>query len=204
MKKYLKFSAMFCALAIVTVIGAGNAQAQKLKIATVDIQKLFDGYYRTAEQNQKFSEEFARIQKEGNERLTGIRALEETLVKLKKKIEDPTLSENVRKDAEIEFRKKFDDVKSMRTERGEFLGRRDRALKVRKQASLKATLEEIRKHIIDYSKSEDVDFVFDKSAVNLGTLLYSKDSTDITPVILKMINKDAPAAPTEPAAPAGQ
>ena len=98
MKKYLKFPAMFCALALVTVANVGTAQAQKLNVATVDMQTLFKDYHRTSEEQQKFSEEFARIQKENNERLNGIRALEETLQGLKKKIEDPTLGDNVKRD----------------------------------------------------------------------------------------------------------
>ena len=39
----------------------------RLKIATVDMQQLFKQYHRTTAEQQKFSEVFARIQKENNE-----------------------------------------------------------------------------------------------------------------------------------------
>ncbi len=58
MKKYVKLSVMFCAFAALTI---GAASGQRLKIATVDMQKLFKEYHRTTEEQQKFSEEFARI-----------------------------------------------------------------------------------------------------------------------------------------------
>jgi len=200
MKKYVKLSVMFCALAAFTV---GAASGQRLKIATVDMQKLFKEYHRTTEEQQKFSEEFARIQKENNERLAGIRSLEESLQALKKKIEDPTLADNVKREKSREFQLKLDEAKAMDRERREFLGRRTRALELKKQASMQGILEEIRKRIVDHSKSEDFDFVLDKSGLSANQvpfLLYTKDATDITAALLTELNKDAPAAPATPAA----
>jgi len=200
MKKYLKFSALFCGLALVTALGAGTVQAQKLKIATVDIQELFKEYHRTTEEQQKFSEEFARIQKENNERLTGIRSLEETLQGLKKKIEDPTLNDKVKRDNSREFTLKLDEAKAMDRERREFLQRRTRALELKKQGSMKGIIDEIRELVVDYSKKEDFDFVFDKSGISgnqVPFLLYTKDATDITKALLEGLNKNAPAADAE-------
>ncbi len=194
MKNYLKLSVMFCAIAALSV---GSASAQRLKIATVDMQKLFKDYYRTTEEQQKFSEEFARIQKENNERLSGIRALEEQLQKLKKKIEDPTLADSVKRKKSREFQLKLDEAKAMDRERREFLGRRTRALELKKQASMQGILEEIRKRIVDHSKKEDFDFVLDKSGLTsnqVPLILYTKDATDITEALLVEINKDAPKA----------
>ncbi|MBT8037875.1 MAG: OmpH family outer membrane protein [Verrucomicrobiae bacterium] len=197
MKNYLKLSVMFCAIAAITV---GTASAQRLKIATVDMQKLFKEYHRTTEEQQKFSEEFARIQKENNERLASIRALEEMLQGLKKKIEDPTLADNVKREKSREFQLKLDEAKAMDRERREFLGRRTRALELKKQASMQGILEEIRKRIVDYSKKEDFDFVLDKSGLSANQvpfLLYTKDATDITAGLLVELNKDAPVAPAQ-------
>lgn len=195
MKNYIKLSVIICALA---VMGIGSASAEKLKIATVDMQNLFKEYHRTTEEQQKFSEEFARIQKENNERLTGIRAIEETLQALKKKIEDPTLNDNVKREKSREFQLKLDEAKAMDRERREFLSRRTRALELKKQASMQGILEEIRKLIVDHSKNEDFDFVLDKSGLSANQvpfLLYTKDATDITTSLLTKLNKGAPAKP---------
>lgn len=201
MKNYLKLSVMFCTVAL---LSTGSASAQRLKIATVDMQQLFKAYHRTTEEQQKFSEEFARIQKENNERLASIRSLEEQLQGLKKKIEDPTLADNVKREKSREFQLKLDEAKAMDRERREFLGRRTRALELKKQASMQGILEEIRKRIVDHAKAEDFDFVLDKSGLSTNQvpfLLYTKDATDITANLLTELNKDAPAAPAAPAAP---
>ncbi|HCC21153.1 MAG TPA: hypothetical protein DEP88_07895 [Verrucomicrobiales bacterium] len=193
MKKYIQLSLILC---IFATISMGTSNAQRLKIATVDIQKLFKEYHRTTEEQQKFSEEFARIQKENNERLAGIRKLEEDLQVLKKKIEDPTLSDSVKREKSKEFQLKLDEAKAMDRERREFLGRRTRALELKKQASMQGILEEIRKRIVDHSKKEDFDFVLDKSGLSANQvpfLLYTKDATNITATLLEELAKDAPA-----------
>ena len=195
MKKYIQLSLVLCALTLVTV---GTASAQRLKIATVDMQKLFKDYHRTLEEQQKFSEEFARIQKENNERLGDIRAIEEELQVLKKKIEDPTLNQTVKAEKSKEFQLKLDEAKARDRERRDFLARRTRALELKKQASMQGILEEIRKRIVDHSKKEDFDFVLDKSGLSANQvpfLLYTKDATDITTAMLAELNKDAPVAP---------
>ena len=205
MKKHLKFSALFCALALVTALGTGSAKAQQLKVATVDMQELFKEYHRTTAEQQKFSEEFARIQKENNERLTGIRTLEETLQSLKKKIEDPTLGDNVKREKSREFQLKLDEAKAMDRERREFLGRRTRALDLKKQSSMQGILEEIRERITEYSKTEAFDLVLDKSGFSTNQVpfvLYTKDATDITKALLEGLNEDAPAAEETTEAPA--
>ena len=202
MKNYLKLSVIICALA---VCGLGSARAEKLKIATVDMQSLFKEYHRTTEEQQKFSEEFARIQKENNVRLSGIRVIEEELQAIKKKIEDPTLSDNVKRKKSREFQMKIDEAKSMDRERREYLGRRTRALELKKQASMQGILEEIRKRIVDHSKKEDFDFVLDKSGLSANQvpfLLYTKDATDITDSLLVDLNKNAPAKTPAAKAPA--
>ena len=75
---------------------------------------------------------------------------------------------------------------------------------------MKGILEEIRKLVEEHAKTENFDYVLDKSGLSASQvpfLLYTKDATEITEVILKNLNKDAPdeapAAPADPALEAG-
>jgi len=200
MKNYLKLSLMLCASAF---IAAGSANAQQLKIATVDIQSLFKDYHRTDTEQKVIAEEFARINKENTERQKTIREIEEQLQKLKKKIEDPTLSDNVRREKLEERNTKINEGKAMEQERRDFISRRSRALEIKKQGSIQGIMQEIRDLVVEHSKNEDFDYVLDKSgatANGVPFLLYTKDSTDITAEILTVLNKDAPAPVKEAAA----
>jgi outer membrane protein len=61
---------------------------------------------------------------------------------------------------------------------------------------MKGILEEIRKLVEEQAKKDDYDYVFDKSGLSTSQvplLLYTKDATDITTILLKDLNKDAPA-----------
>ena len=176
---------IFCILSL----AESQAQDTRLKISIVDMQKLFKEYHRTSEEQRKFSEEFARIQKENNERMRKIRSLEEVMATQRKKIEDPVIADRVRRKEAKEFQLKLEEARAMDRERREYLGRRTRALELKKQASMQGILEEIRKHIIEHSRKEDLDYVFDKSG---PFLLHAKDATDITAALLKELNKNAP------------
>jgi Skp family chaperone for outer membrane proteins len=61
---------------------------------------------------------------------------------------------------------------------------------------MKGILEEIRKLVEEQAKTDNYDYVFDKSGLSTSQvpfLLYTKDATDITAGLLKDLNKDAPA-----------
>ncbi|MGB0774886.1 MAG: OmpH family outer membrane protein, partial [Akkermansiaceae bacterium] len=170
-----------------------HAAGTLLKIGTADITLLFKNYHKTGKQQQAFSEDFAKVQKENNLRLEAIRTLEAEIKKLKLKIEDPLLAASTKREKSQKFRAKIDEARAMNRERQEFIGRRNRALELKKQASMQGILEEIRKHIIEYAKTENYDYVFDKSGLTANQvplLLYCKDVVDITPKLLDIINKD--------------
>ena len=49
--------------------------------------------------------------------------------------------------------------------------------------------------VADHAKSEDYDYVFDRAGLSTSQvpfLLYAKDFSDLTPVLLQQLNKDAP------------
>ena len=79
----------------------------------------------------------------------------------------------------------------------EFGQRRTMAINEHMVRRMKLVLGEIRVIVEDYAKGAGYDIVMDKSgmsAVQIPVLLYHKDSTDITAQVLKVLNKNAPAA----------
>ena len=192
---------------------AAVAQEGKLNIATVDMQELFKQYYRTNEAQKQINVERARIQKDNNERLAKIRELEENLAKLRKQLEDPALNDSKKQTLFKEWQGQQQEGTALDRERREFLQRRNQALNEKMVQRMKGILEEIRKLVEEKAKAEDYDYVFDKSGLSTSQVpffLYTKDATDITAVLLKELNKDAPAeskpsaeeeAPAPPEAP---
>ena len=173
------------------------ASAQEtLKIATVDMQQLFKEYHRTNAAQKDINIERAKIQKENNERLTRIRELETELQGLRKQLEDPSISDKKKQELFKGFQAKTQEGVALDRERREYLQRRNTALNEKMGQRMRGILEEIRKMVEDHAKSDDFDYVFDKSGMSTSQvpfLLYTKDATDMTGDLLKELNKDAPA-----------
>ena len=189
-----------------TLISTATAQDAKIKIATVDMQELFKQYYRTNEAQKQINVERARIQKDNNERLARIRELETNLSNLKKQIEDPSINDSKKQALFKDWQMQQQEGIALDRERREFLQRRNQALNEKMVQRMKGILEEIRKLVEEQAKTDDYDYVFDKSGLSTSQvpfLLYTKDATDITAGLLKDLNKDAPAesAPAEDEAP---
>lgn len=175
--------------------GAAAAQDGKLKIATVDMQSLFKEYHRTNEAQKQINVERARIQKENNERLARIREHDTELQNMRKQLEDPSLGDTKKQSVFNEWQAKQQEAVALDRERREFLQRRNQALNEKMVQRMKGILEEIRKLVEEQAKKEDYDYVFDKSGLSTSQvpfLLYTKDATDITAILLKDLNKDAP------------
>lgn len=182
-----------------TLITSATAQEAKIKIATVDMQELFKQYYRTNEAQKQINVERARIQKDNNERLARIRELENNLGGLKKQIEDPSINESKKATLFKEWQMQQQEGIALDRERREFLQRRNQALNEKMVQRMKGILEEIRKLVEEQAKTDNYDYVFDKSGLSTSQvpfLLYTKDATDITAGLLKDLNKDAPAEST--------
>lgn len=179
-----------------------SAQEAKLKIATVDMQELFKQYYRTNEAQKDINVERARIQKDNNERLGRIRELENSLGSLRKQLEDPAINDSKKQTLYKDWQGQQQEGIALDRERREFLQRRNQALNEKMVQRMKGILEEIRKLVEEQAKADNYDYVFDKSGMSTSQvpfLLYTKDATDITAVLLKDLNKDAPPESLVPA-----
>ena len=166
------------------------------RIATVDMQELFKQYHKTAEAQKQINTERARIQKDNNERLAKIRDIEAALGRLSKEPEDPSVNESRKQALFKDWQMQQQEGIALDRERREFLQRRNQMLNEKMLQRMKGILEEIRKLVEEHAKAENFDYVFDKSGLSTSQvpfLLYTKDATDITAVLLKDLNKDAPA-----------
>ncbi|MEI7958774.1 MAG: OmpH family outer membrane protein [Verrucomicrobiota bacterium] len=204
MKKHLILTSLVAAF----VIAAGSvAQAADTKIGTVDMNKIFGSYYKTEQAKKRIDEAQSVAQKDlqdlvdvFNKNLGEIRKLNEDLNK-------PELS----KDAKDKKTKERDDkAEESKRQEKEIVELRQRKLKdLQEQAGrMRAGIvDEIRKLIVDKVKSEQFDFVLDKSGLSsngVEIVLYSKDSADFSDDIIKTLNASKPkdVAPAAPAAPA--
>jgi len=177
----------------------GSAMADKPKIAVVDIQRLFNEYFRTEEAQLQFNKDYAGIQKRVNQKIETVNEMILELKEIDKKLKNENVDERKQKLAKefqlIEQERQM-LINEMRREEKNEKEDVDR----RKAASMQGIMSEIRSKVISFSKKGNYDFVFDQSGKNTNQVsffLYLKDATDITEVLLKELNKFASEAPVQ-------
>jgi outer membrane protein len=183
--------------------GISRAQDDRLKIATVDMQALTQEYNKTKTTRAKMEKDIARVRVDGEERMKQLQELAKTVEALKKQIDDPSIAEAKRRDLMNTRQLKGQELQTLQADLEDFMKRKDRAVKEQILVDLKVILEEIRSKVRTHAESEGYDYVLDKAGVSTSQvpiLLYTKDATDITEVLLKTINEGVPA-PEEAAEP---
>ena len=177
-----------------------NAQSGP-KILVVDLAKIFDGHYKTVEQQAKLQadeakakEQLDQITKEGN-------ALVEQYKELDEQSKNPAATAEAKAKAQADAQKKIDEIHQKQSEQQSFVQSTRSSLQQRFQTFKTLMLEEITKVAVDVAKQHGATFLLDKSGptlVGVSNILYYDPSLDITDEVVAAINKDRPASSAAP------
>jgi len=174
-----------------------------LKIAVVDLGKIFDSYYKTKESNTRIQEKEAAYNKEIQDMITEFQHMQDDAKKLYDGANDATLSQQARQDKAAALKQKNQDLLNMsnkiqerKTEDGNAL--RDELLRRHKEI-----VDEISGVVSTYSAPQGFDLVIDKtsnsSASGAPLVLYTSSKLiDITADIITKLNAGAPAGGSAP------
>jgi outer membrane protein len=194
MKKFILILISCCVFAV----GAAAAEAQR--IATVDLRKVFDNYWRTKQADAKLKEDAADLEKDSKIMVDQFRKGEVDYKKLLDGANDPAIStaerDKRKKDAENELlalRELEARIKQFDTTSRATLGEKQRRVRDN-------LLSEIRDTIKAKVKSGNYTLVLDTAAETPNStpiILYSAGNDDITETVLAQLNVNAP--PSTPA-----
>jgi len=180
-----------CTLAL-----ALSASAEQ-KIATVDLRKVFDNYWRTKQADANIKEQAADLEKERKTMVDRFQANEEKYKKLLDGANDIALSaperEKRKKDAENELI----NLREMETRIRQFDNTSKATLGEKQRRIRDNILQEIRDTIKARVKTGGYTLVLDTAAETPNStpiLLYSSGNDDLTDVVLSQLNINAPAA----------
>jgi outer membrane protein len=179
-----------------------------LKIAVIDLSKAFDQYYKTKDAQAKLKEKQDGYQKEIQDLINEYQHMGEDAEALDKAAKDPTLSPAARDDKSKALDLKKQDLVTMQNKIQEMKVERTREIQEELLRRHKEIVDEITKVITDYSGPQGYDMVLDKSSASAASgvslVLYNSSKLiDITPDIITILNKSAPAGGTVSAAPSG-
>ena len=172
---------------------AASVQAADLKVGTIDMKAVFDGYYKTKDAEAKINESRTQAKKELDDRLDTFNKAQEQARKINEEAAKPELSEKAKAEKTKALNEKLQELGVMQREVQEFQQTRERQLSEQSVRSRNVLVEEINKIVSDVVKTNGYDLVFDKSGQSLNAvnvLVHSKESFDFTADVLSKLNAD--------------
>ena len=203
-----KLAAMVLAISCL----AGTAVAQEpVKIATIDLLKAFDSYWKTKLSNDQLKERGADFDKARVGMIEDLDLLREEYNRLNVSAQDPANSDEKRAADLKKTQEKISEFKRLEQQVIDFNKNAQKTLADQTRRLRKGRLEEIQEVISTKAKELGYDLVIDSSQDVLlprtPTVLFTNGKNDITAVVIDILNKDAvgkykPADPAKPAEPA--
>jgi len=176
---------------------AAACGAAELKIATVDLDKVFTAHPKTQAAEAALKKAEAGVQDEMDKIVAEGRALEAEVAKLREAAKSPVLTEEARLKKRDEAEDKLTELqefqlRARRTQETKMKQMREQLLKVRQ-----AIVDELTQEVADFAQAEGYDLVLDRSGMTMNAVpmvAYSRPELDVTEKLIARL-KDAGAKP---------
>jgi outer membrane protein len=177
---------------LMLTLGA-SAQGPTGKIATVDLDKLFNDYYKTPIASVKLKETADSYTKEQGEMLASYKKQIDELNKLREDQDKPEYTAAVREQKRKAVAEQLTETQKLQRDIEDYRTTHRRILEEQTQRMRQTILKEINDVIDKESRAAGYQLVFDKSGSTLNgvpTIVFAQDSLDITDEIAKILNKN--------------
>jgi outer membrane protein len=166
------------------------------RLATIDMRKVFDNYWKTKQADAALKDRAADIEKEHKSMLDDWKKAKEDYQTLLTEANNQTLSLEERDKRKKTAEDKFKQIKDSEDAITQYERQARTTLDEQKKRMRDSILEEIRTTINGKAKSAGYALVFDtvgESINNTPVVLYSNNENDITEAVLSQLNAGAPA-----------
>ncbi len=183
------------ALAFTLQFGIINSAFAEIEIITVDIVKLYEGYYKTVEANTKLQNRFAEAKTQMDTLVVAGEAEVETYKTMFEQAQNPALSDAAREEAEKDADNQMQKIQQIQQEIQYFRQNTQNQLATSQNSNRQFMLEEIKTIVHDVAISKGADLAFDTSSgmsVGLPSVLFANSSYDVTDEVMVILNADAP------------
>ena len=200
---------IFPAVLLLTFL-SGSALAQT-KIATVDLQKLFDNYWKTKQAQAAIQDRVAQLAKDDKSMTDDLKKANDEYQQLSQQVNDPVISPDERDRRKQAANDKLKQLNDRKTALDQYEREAQATLNDQRQRMSEKIRAEIQTAINTTAKAGGYAVVLNTAAngITIGTatisvpstVIYSASEVDLTADVLKQMNAGAPID-TNPAAPA--
>lgn len=171
------------------------AYAAELKIAVIDMDQIFQSYYKTKIADSTLKQQ-AEIYKAWVKKLNdSLTKLEEEFKVVRDASQNIALSSSERETKRFEAQKKYREIREKQVEIEQYTAEKTQQYKQLETQKRDAILEEIAKEVKRRSTLEGYVLVIDKSGKTLNgipSLIYYSPSIDITEPVITELNRGNP------------
>lgn len=191
--KKLHLTLLTVALLAATALSA-TAQT---KVASVDMKKLFDGYWKTKQSQTILESRKAELRKEIKDMADGLEKTQTEYKQLLDQANDQSISADERDKRKQAAADKAKDLNNSKVALEQFQRQAEAQLADQSQRMSGNIVTEIRKAVADKAKFGGFNTVLNGAAAEI--VVYSDTNTDLTDAVLSQLNAGAPIDVTKPA-----
>jgi outer membrane protein len=188
-------------IAILLLAGAGGTALAQTKIATVDLRKLFDNYWKTKQADGALKDLETELKKELTSLRESHKKLAEDYQKLLADANDQAVSTDERDRRKKNAEGKLRDIKESEDTIKGYVTQADERLLLQRRRMRETILTEIRTMINAKAKAGNFTLVVDTAAETPNAtpvFVYSSGENDLTASLLEQLNAGAPVEIPKP------
>jgi outer membrane protein len=191
--KKMRYSILTAVLLLATVASAGA----QTKLASVDMKKLFNGYYKTKLAQSSLENRKSELRKEIKDMSDSLDKAQADYKKLLDQSTDQAISSGEREKLKQSVADKAKEINNSRGAIEQFQRQAEAQLADQSQRMSGNLVGEIQKAVADKAKAGGYSMVLNSSSVEV--VVFASTSTDITPWVLAQLNEGAPIDVSTPA-----
>lgn len=196
---------IFAAAAIacsVSVLPAAAADEQR--IISVDLDKVFNEFYKTKLADAQLKEQAEEFKEERKTLVTNFKAMQDEFNSARDEAQNTGLSEDVRNQKRAEAEEKLVEIREQESKIRRFDESRQKQLDEQSRRMRKRLIDEISEVVQTYARQQGLTTVIDSSGDSLNgvsIVVYNDPRNDITDTVIELLNKGKTSEPAPEAAP---
>jgi len=183
-----------CLWVVATLAVAGALQAQT-KLGTVDLSKIFDGYYRRQQADTQLKDRAADFDKARQGMIEDFEAAKRDFEELRAASSDQALSVEERENRKAGAERKLLDIRQIEQDVAQFDRTSRSTLTEQRRRMMERIVDEIKEVVAMKAKAAQLDLVLDVKAVSMAevpVVLYDSGANDMTKEVLAELNSRRP------------
>ena len=180
------------AMGLAAAFAVATAGAAELKIATVDLEKVFAAHPKTQAAEAELKKAEAAIEGEMDQMVAEGRGIEQEVTKLREAAKNPLLTEDARLQKRNEAEEKLTELQEFQLRARRTQETKLKQLREQLMKSRQGIVDELLAAVAEFGQAEGYDLVLDRSGMTMNMIpltVYSAPGLDVTDKLIERLKK---------------